>query len=213
MRGRGGLALVVLLLQGSCSKPAAPARTALANADLGTGDGSASGPAIGGPCKPEDGWQYTYPPGWPTTDSPVVDDGGAPTAVPIPPNYMEAHQLAPGVRYCVTRLPAYPDGFFTSNCKTDGDCPSEARCDGSWCNRSCANDGDCRVGLYCPSTTSGARFCRQGCPLSQPMNGDGSCYTYGGPWLCAYPSAGGQTVCRCTLMDLNTATWACSAAP
>jgi hypothetical protein len=162
---------------------------------------------IGSACKPEDGWQYQFPPGWPTGQE--AADSGVPTTVPIPPDHKETHQLEPGIGYCVTNLATHPQGFFTSNCKTDGDCPREARCDGSWCNVPCNGDTDCGVGLYCPPNPGGTRFCRQGCPAAPVPATD--CYFYGGPWVCPYPVAGGErTICRCVLQPLNTAVWQCT---
>ena len=163
---------------------------------------------IGAPCKPEDGWQYVYPPNWPT-ESP---DSGVPTAVPIPPDYKETHQLEPGIGYCVTRLRTHPDGFFTSNCRVDSDCPTGARCDGSWCNVPCTKDGECRRGLYCPENAGRTRFCREGCPDPMPAQGYGCYADYGGPWVCAYPAVSGpRTICRCALKPLNDAVWECTA--
>jgi hypothetical protein len=163
---------------------------------------------IGSSCKPEDGWQYVWPAGWPTGDP----DSGVPTAVPIPPDYKETHQLEPGIGYCVTHLATHPDGFFTSNCRADSDCPVGANCDGSWCNVPCAKDADCQRGLYCPENAGRTRFCRQGCPDPMPAQGYG-CYVYGGPWVCAYPATSGQrTICRCALKPFNDAVWECTPA-
>src|SRR5687768_1545927 len=51
--------------------------------------------AIGARCKPEDGWQYVWPPG------PESPDGGGPTAIPVPADYKATHQLEPGIGYCL----------------------------------------------------------------------------------------------------------------
>lgn len=162
---------------------------------------------IGSPCKPEDGWQYVYPPGWPT----VGPDSGVPTAVPIPPDYRETHQLEPGIGYCVTHLRTHPEGFFTSNCRSDNDCPVASRCDGSWCNLPCTADGDCRRGLHCPENSGRTQFCREGCPDPMPPQGWGCYADYGGPWVCAYPATiGPRTICRCALKPLNDAVWECT---
>jgi hypothetical protein len=190
----------------ACSpRPSSPDATSADRTALRPNDAGVVLP-IGAPCKPEDGWQYVYPPNWPT----VPPDSGAPTTVPIPPDYKETHQLEPGIGYCVTHLQTYPDGFFTSNCRVDSDCPTGAGCDGSWCNVPCAQDGDCRRGLYCPENPGRARFCRQGCPDPMPTQGY-SCYTYGGPHVCAYPSASGsRTICRCAPKPFNDAVWECT---
>jgi hypothetical protein len=164
---------------------------------------------IGSACKPEDGWQYTFPPGWPTGRE--AADSGVPTALPIPPDYKETHQLEPGIGYCVTHLRTHPNGFFTSNCRADSDCPREGRCDGSWCNVPCATNDDCGDGLYCPSNSGRARFCREGCPAVMPPAGQGCYDSYGGPWLCPYSlAAGAETICRCVLKPLNDAVWECT---
>jgi hypothetical protein len=199
--------MVLFLATNTCQTGASGPVTGAANSKQRTGAATEGGPKIGGPCKPEDGWQYKFPPGWP--DGTQVADGGGPVAIPVPPDFMEDFQLDPGIKYCVTRLRAYPDGFFTSNCKSDSDCSEGARCDDSWCNAPCGGDEDCRAGLYCPLNGSKTRFCRQGCPISMPADGDGSCYDYGGPWTCPYDSGGAKTVCRCVSRPQNTAVWEC----
>jgi hypothetical protein len=167
--------------------------------------------AIGSACKPEDGWQYMFPPGWPA--DPIAEDGGVRTSVPLPSDYKETFQLDPGIGYCVVDPQTAPDGFFTSNCHQDRDCPAGARCDeANRCNLACARDSDCHPGLYCPETPGGARFCQQGCPVSAPAPHDG-CYEYRGPRPCYYPATGGpgdvRTICRCASKPQNSAEWEC----
>jgi hypothetical protein len=167
--------------------------------------------AIGAPCKPEDGWQYMYPPGWPQT--PTMGDGGVIIPQPVPPDYKEPWQLEPGIGYCVIDPRTAPDGFFTSNCHADRDCPKGSRCDdANRCNLPCGSDSDCRPGNYCPSRPSGARFCEQGCPVEQPAPHYG-CYVYTGPRACYYPAestAAARTLCRCVHKPQNDAQWECA---
>jgi hypothetical protein len=167
--------------------------------------------AIGAPCKPEDGWQYMFPPGWPST--PTIGDGGVRMSVPVPPDYKEPWQLEPGIGYCVVDPRTAPDGFFTSNCHADRDCPGGSRCDdGNRCNLPCGSDSDCKPGLYCPARPSGPRFCEQGCPVAQPAPHD-HCYEYTGPSACYYPArvaAAARTLCRCVRKPQNDAEWECA---
>ena len=225
MSGSARLAAVLMLglataVAGCGNRPSAPASDA---ADAAAPAAAAHTPlrasdagvvlAIGAACKPEDGWQYTWPP------APPAPDASGPTTVPIPADYRERHQLEPGIGYCLKGT--YPGGFFTSNCRGDRDCPADSRCDHDRCGIACQQDSDCRrPELYCPPRQGerpGARFCAPGCPVSIPAAGH-DCYEgYGGPWMCAYPPAsagaaapGGRTICRCVLGDLNTATWQCA---
>lgn len=150
-----------------------------------------SGPRIGDHCTPEDGWPSKAPP-----TVPVVDDDV---------------RLPPGVPYCVTRLPWRPKGFFTSNCKKDSDCPPYAMCDTqTWCSPPCTKDTDCERGLFCPPT-EGTRFCRESCPVEQPVEEWGCLDFYSGPRSCVYQKDGGAPVmCECSPRPMNNAVWICS---
>jgi len=167
--------------------------------------------AIGAPCKPDDGWQYMYPAGWPRM--PTMGDGGVIIPPSIPPDYKETWQLEPGIGYCVIDPRTAPDGFFTSNCHVDRDCPAGSRCDGAnRCNLPCGSDSDCRPGNRCPPRANGARFCEQGCPVEQPAPHYG-CYEYIGPRACYYPAgpaAAVRTLCRCVPKPQNSAEWECA---
>jgi hypothetical protein len=172
--------------------------------------------SIGSRCKAEDGWRYMYPPGWPTMT--IVSDAGLLIPPPIPPDYKETFQLPPGVGYCMVDPVTAPDGFFTSNCQRDRDCPEGSRCDSiNHCNLPCASDADCRPGFVCATAKTRARFCAQGCPVSPPEPHFG-CYEYRGPRACYYPEnvgAGGpasvRTLCRCVPKPQNSAEWECAA--
>jgi hypothetical protein len=184
---------VIVLTLGllACPKTSEPSKTA-------------TSPKIGGPCKPEDGWQYKYPDGWPA--GPV--DSSTPVANTPPANFIEDFQLPAGIKYCVTRLLWRPNGFFTSNCKSDGDCPGGSRCNGSWCDAPCTSDAQCESGLYCPSS-DGVRFCREGCPVGVPSEGY-YCYHYGGPPLCRYQEQEESDIaCQCVPQPMNSAVWQC----
>lgn len=98
--------------------------------------------AVGDPCTTE-GWH----PAPYATEAPDTD---TPTAIPVPSSHVEQWQLPPGVGYCIPPGYAYPYGYFTTNCATDSDCPSGARCDGLNCRRTCSSDADCKAPMTCP---------------------------------------------------------------
>lgn len=106
--------------------------------------------AIGAACTSADGWQQK------AITCPPLD---GPTACPPPANYVERHQLPPRVRYCV-ESPLYPDGYFTSNCSADVDCPVESFCDGQNCRASCVTDDECRSPSHCVSLGAPRPFCQ-----------------------------------------------------
>jgi hypothetical protein len=74
---------------------------------------------------------------------------------PLP---IQEHQLPPGVLYCIEG-PSYPDGYLTSNCQADIDCPTPATCSRGQCRASCDDDGDCLTPAVCVKANS-AGYCR-----------------------------------------------------
>jgi hypothetical protein len=116
------------------------------------------GLTIGGPCRRNDGHQL----------APIPDplaDSGVPHTVPVPPGWLDFHQLPAGVGYCLPPGGGYPWGYFTANCVSDSDCPSDALCDGMRCRLPCASDVDCNAPSHChPPADAGAvhvRFCQR----------------------------------------------------
>lgn len=139
----------------------APTEAATARATAAAASGSASR-AIGDPCVSSDGWVMTE------LSAPAAGDGTGPAWVPA--NGM-SDQAPTGVGYCLAGLPGYPQGYFTANCNTDGDCPSGSFCDGAnpdcpkesdcrgECRKPCKTDRDCAAPMTCSGGAAPKSFC------------------------------------------------------
>jgi len=130
----------VLILSLLCA--AAPACSRSTSPVTGRTSAALSSNAVGDPCTASDGW--TPPP----EDSSLASARG-PVGVAVPPGTPERHTLAPGIGYCLEPGPMYPHGYYTMNCKADGDCPTGSRCDGLLCRRPCTSDTDCTAPTRC----------------------------------------------------------------
>jgi hypothetical protein len=107
--------------------------------DAGRSRDAGPGLPIGAPCARADGYQQAEPLIPPDASAPW---GSAPTGI-------AENQLPPGVRYCIV-TDAFPNGYYTSNCKTDADCPTGARCFGEFqCEAPCQSDNDCKAPTVC----------------------------------------------------------------
>jgi len=142
LRTLSALWLVVGVTMGCDSSPASE------SPDPGS---ALRGPAIGDPCEASDGWQA----------APLVpDDAPASSDTPVgtapPPGYVDRTDLPPGVGFCLTPGGLYPNGYFTSNCHNDADCPDGARCGGTGggvvaglCVRPCTSSSECAPPSTC----------------------------------------------------------------
>jgi hypothetical protein len=125
------------------------------------------GRRIGAACQPSDGYQ----PDWSKHEVRAAAQAAQMTkqnakplnlldfAGPDAPPPLDRHQLPPGRAYCIVG-DENPDGYLTSNCKTDADCPSPATCDGSLCRAGCVADSDCVAPTTCAPIAPGLRSCR-----------------------------------------------------
>ena len=125
------------------------------------------GKLVGAACSPSDG----YRPDWSKLEAKAEQHRKMMTAgeakplnlidfvasdTPLP---LEPHQLPPGRLYCVVGDES-PNGYLTSNCKSDADCATPAQCDGSRCRAGCATDSDCSAPATCASISPGVKACR-----------------------------------------------------
>ena len=108
---------------------------------------------IGAACEASDGWQ--------PTDLSVPASGGEPAALPVPDGYTDTPQLPPGVLFCLTPGGVYPNGYLTSNCESDADCPAGTLCDDVQCRLPCVDDAECTAPSICgvPAGKHQVRFC------------------------------------------------------
>jgi len=123
------------------------------------------GKVVGAPCQPSDGYQPDFSKieakaaraaaRDPSKLLNLIDFVDASTPLP-----QEAHQLPLGIPHCVISDDS-PNGYLTTNCKTDNDCPSPASCDGTRCRAGCTSDADCLAPATCSSAgRSGLKYCR-----------------------------------------------------
>lgn len=135
---------------------AAPACSRSPSPATGRTSAALSDKAPGNPCTASDGWTP------PAEDSSLANAPG-PVAVTVPPGTLQRHTLAPGIGYCLDRGPMYPHGYYTMNCKSDGDCPAGSRCDGMLCRRPCSSDSECTAPTRCAPAAgvgpSPVRYC------------------------------------------------------
>jgi hypothetical protein len=123
------------------------------------------GKVIGARCHPGDG----YLPDWTKLEIKVKAAEAAQTvkrpinvmdyATPDTPAPVGPAHLPSGQVYCLS-TPEYPEGYLTSNCTTDADCPSPATCDGTLCRAACSADLDCPPPMACPKMSAKLNWCR-----------------------------------------------------
>jgi hypothetical protein len=75
------------------------------------------------------------------------------------PAPLRLYELPPGTLYCLV-TDETPNGYLTSNCKTDGDCPSPASCDGTQCRANCTANSDCNAPAICSPMFAQLSMCR-----------------------------------------------------
>jgi hypothetical protein len=118
---------------------------------------------VGDPCVENDGWQPAQFTGEPAPQA-ASSIGSTVEATPVPEDFVDYHQLKPGVSYCKkgTGGSEHPRGYFTSNCETDAHCPSGSVCSGSFCIAPCSSDADCTAPTRCgpPAGANKVRWCR-----------------------------------------------------
>jgi hypothetical protein len=91
-----------------------------------------------------------------TDGRPVSSTPIGSTCVP-PVNQTDSVNLPRGVGFCMGPSAVYPKGYFSMNCCSDNDCPSDAECDGAcgagqltWhCRKRCAADSECTAPSHC----------------------------------------------------------------
>jgi len=97
-------------------------------------------PDVGASCTPDDD----------SAPSGRSADGGSAPHSTDPSATADATKLAPGVGFCLHGSQAYPNGYFTSNCASDADCPKGAKCDdGGLCRATCSGDSACKAPMTC----------------------------------------------------------------
>lgn len=98
---------------------------------------------VGDACTGSDGWQRA---------SSLPNGASAPlkpTAIPIPSQELDFHQLPPRIGYCIQPGGIYPHGYFTMSCEAKEDCPPGSWCDGGQCRHQCSRDSECRPPTRC----------------------------------------------------------------
>jgi hypothetical protein len=147
----GGVLILVLT---SCDSMGSGGQSSIA----ATRSGLAAAGIIGSACTASDGWQRD--------PSMSQGDSGASAMVQQPVvvslrglaiGQVDRHNVAPGIKYCIPKSPAYPDGYLTANCRTDSDC-SEGYCSDGQCRMACIADRDCRAPSRCVGGSH--KFCR-----------------------------------------------------
>ncbi len=101
---------------------------------------------IGANCELTDGYQF---------DEGLHLEAGVSGPTAMVPSGVDLPDLPPGVGYCI-RGRMFPLGYFTSNCKTDGDCPAGDKCfDQLQCRAPCSADSDCTAPTSCHAVGRG----------------------------------------------------------
>jgi hypothetical protein len=116
--------------------------------------------SIGDPCSGSDGHQLTV------TGIAVANAASqGPVAMAPDPNFVDYHQLAPGIGYCIRPGEVFPHGYYTMNCAQDADCPAGATCAEGQCVSSCTSDTNCVAPARC-APHGGATICQFAAPAA-----------------------------------------------
>jgi len=134
----------IIIALASCDSPG---RQAAAEVPQALETPPRSGPRVGFPCVPEDGWQR---PSLGQGEAPSEDKNGTLHALPVDSaSVRDFHQLPPGVLYCLAANEVHPRGYLTANCAADAECPDGTTCNGTICVRTCQSTSECPSGTIC----------------------------------------------------------------